>query len=85
MYQISYKELNEEELERVDGGFTRDAWCWSSYHCLVAWKHDDTGDKEAVCFSDFWCAFIYRCIKEKIPIQLAVLKQIRYNITRVHL
>ncbi|CUN32001.1 hypothetical protein [Mediterraneibacter faecis] len=59
MYQIASKELNEEELERVDGGFTRDAWCWSSYHCLVAWKHDDTGDKEAVCFSDFWCAFIY--------------------------
>ena len=65
MYQIASKELNEEELERVDGGFTRDAWCWSSYHCLVAWKHDDTGDKEAVCFSDFWCAFIYNQMRER--------------------
>lgn len=59
------KELSEEDLEQVDGGYdvssndSIDAWCWSSYHCLAAWKHDDTGDKEAVCFSDFWCAFIY--------------------------
>ena len=59
MYQIASKELNEEELERVDGGIISVIVNSNPVFFSSLFHNDDTWDKEAVCFSDFWCAFIY--------------------------
>lgn len=55
------QELSDEELVAVSGGAgnSDDYVCTLDYYCYIAFKHDEDGNTNRACFSDYYCVFIY--------------------------
>lgn len=62
------QELDDSELEWVQGGFEQDddqcwsdytEWCMADYYCYTVYNHSGEQDKHTACVKDYMCLEVY--------------------------